>query len=160
MTEPLIMGIDPAIASIGYGLIQGGVAVEYGVITTDKRDCVGDRLISLHSDINLLIKRLVPDVIGVEQPFFNAKISNAVIVQQATGVIRLAIAECGYKDPVFLHQSQVKAAVARGGAKKDEVKAAVQALYKLESIKGVPDDALDGLAIAYAVQIGARANVA
>lgn len=160
MTEPTILGIDPALASLGYGLIEGAIALDYGVITTSKNDCVGDRLISIYSDITLLIQKFNPDVIGVEMPFFSAAISNAVVVQHAMGVIRLALAEAGYKDPTFLHQSQVKAAVARGGAKKAEMKAAVQKLYSLEKVKGVPDDALDGLAIAYAVQQGVRANVA
>lgn len=156
-----ILGIDPALASIGWGVIDNDrpIAHDYGIITTNKGDVVCDRLASIEADIIGLVQQVKPGVVAIEHPFFGARNTNAVVVQQAFGVIRLALGKCGYRDPVFLHQSQVKAAILRGNASKQEVKAAIIQLFGLTVTKG-RDDQYDAIAVAYAAQQGVRANVA
>lgn len=158
---PVVLGLDPALASIGYASIQADRPLDYGIITTDKTQRTSDRLASIYQDIQDLIALLQPDIVGVEHPFFTAANSNAIVVQHATGVIRLALHASGFPDPVFLHQSQVKAAVCKGNAKKPEVKAAVCQIFNLtaDDVRGMRDDAIDALAIAYATQQGVSANV-
>jgi crossover junction endodeoxyribonuclease RuvC len=153
-----ILGIDPAIATIGYAIIRDEVVLDYGVITTAKNTLIYDRLHQIHTDISELCQTFQPDVVAMEMPFFTRENTNANKVLRAMGVIELALGEHGLFDPIFLHQSQVKAAVAKYGAAKAEIQQAVMMIFGLPE-PPKPDDASDALAIAYAAQTGARANV-
>lgn len=154
----IILGIDPAIATIGYGAIQDEHVIDYGVIVTPAKSSIYDRLKQIHDDICELCQVLKPDVVALEMPFFSRDNTNAGKVLRALGVIELALGESGLSDPVFLHQSQVKSAVAKYGAQKSEIQQAVMMIFGLSELPK-PDDAADGLAIAFAAQSGARANV-
>ncbi len=154
----IILGIDPAIATIGYGAICDETVLDYGVIVTPANAPTYKRLQQIHDDVRELCQMLKPDVVAMEMPFFARENTNAGRVLRALGVIELALAESGLEEPVFLHQSQVKSAVAKYGADKSEIQQAVMMIFNLSEIPK-PDDAADGLAIAYAAQTGARANV-
>jgi crossover junction endodeoxyribonuclease RuvC len=159
--EPVILGIDPAIASIGYGIIQGSRAIDYGVITTDSNTPTLDRLDQIYVDVKELCGTYKPTMIALEQPFFGRENTNAAKVLEALGCILLAIKHSNLRlsEPlILLHQSQVKAQVARGNSSKKEIQAAVMNLFDLPSLPK-PDDAADGLAIAYAAQCGTRSNI-
>jgi crossover junction endodeoxyribonuclease RuvC len=153
-----ILGIDPAIATIGYGLICGAEAIDYGVITTPKGDTY-PRLRQIREDIAELCELFKPEVVAIEMPFFGAKITSGGKVLRALGVIEVTLGDAGYSDIIWLHQSQVKAAAAEYGACKSEIQQAMQQVFRLDSLPK-PDDAADGLAIALAAQSGKRANVA
>jgi crossover junction endodeoxyribonuclease RuvC len=159
LNDCIILGIDPAIASIGFGVIRGNQALDYGVITTPARRPMYERLHQIHVDVRQLCEMVQPDLVALEMPFFGRENTNASKVLRALGVIELALGEWGLTDFVFLHQSQVKAAVAQYGAGKGEIKQAVMHIFGLPHPPS-PDDSADGLAIAYAAQCGARANVA
>ncbi|MGG6265310.1 crossover junction endodeoxyribonuclease RuvC [Leptolyngbya sp. AN03gr2] len=154
----VILGIDPAIATIGYGAIKDDHVLDYGVITTPAKSSIYDRLKQIHDDVCELCGILKPDVVALEMPFFSREMTSANKVLRALGVIELALGECGLSEPIFLHQSQVKASVAKYGAHKSEIQQAVMMIFGL-SEPPKPDDAADGLAIAFAAQSGARANV-
>lgn len=159
LNQCVILGIDPAIASIGFGAIRGQQALDYGVITTPANAPMYERLNQIRSDIRELCDLVQPDLVALEMPFFGRENTNANKVLRAMGVIELALGDWGLTDFIFLHQSQVKAAVAQYGANKFEIKQAVMQIFGLEKPPS-PDDSADGLAIAYAAQCGARANVA
>jgi crossover junction endodeoxyribonuclease RuvC len=159
LNDRIILGIDPAIASIGFGVIRGNQALDYGVITTPAKTPMYERLSQIRTDIQELCDLVKPDMAAIEMPFFGRENTNANKVLRALGVIELALGDWGLRDLVFLHQSQVKAAVAQYGASKAEIKQAVMFIFGLAKPPS-PDDSADGLAIAYAAQCGARANVA
>jgi crossover junction endodeoxyribonuclease RuvC len=158
LNDRIILGIDPAIASIGYGAIRGNQALEYGVITTSSKVPTYERLSQIRTDIAELCDMVKPEMVALEMPFFGRENTNASKVLRALGVIELALGDWGVTDIIFLHQSQVKSAVAQYGSSKDEVKLAVMHIFELAKPPS-PDDSADGLAIAYAAQCGARANV-
>jgi crossover junction endodeoxyribonuclease RuvC len=158
LTGKVILGIDPAIATIGYGAIQDDQVLDYGVITTPAKSTIYTRLKQIHDDVCELCHLIKPDVVALEMPFFSRETTSANKVLRALGVIELALGECGLPEPVFLHQSQVKSAVAKYGAQKSEIQQAVMMIFGLPE-PPKPDDAADGLAIAFAAQSGARANV-
>lgn len=159
LSDRIILGIDPAIASIGFGVIRGSEAIEYGVIKTSSKASMYDRLRQIHTDVLELCELVKPDIAAMEMPFFGRENTNAGRVLRALGVIELALGEYGLTDIIFLHQSQVKSAVAQYGAGKSEIKQAVMQIFDLPK-PPTPDDSADGLAIAYAAQCGARASVA
>jgi crossover junction endodeoxyribonuclease RuvC len=154
----IILGIDPAIATIGYAAIRNDEVLDYGVIVTPAKVPIYDRLKQIHLDVCELCQVLKPDAVALEMPFFTRENTNAGKVLRALGVIELALGDCGLNDPIFLHQSQVKSAVAQYGAEKAAIQQAVMMLFSLPE-PPKPDDASDALAIAYAAQTGARANV-
>jgi len=159
LNECIILGIDPAIASIGFGVIRGSEALDYGVITTPAHAPMYKRLSQIRADIQELCDMVKPEIAAIEMPFFGRENTNANKVLRALGVIELALGDWGLTDLIFLHQSQVKASVAQYGASKSEMKEAVMLIFGLAK-PPASDDSADGLAIAYAAQCGVRANVA
>ncbi len=159
LEDQIILGIDPAIAAIGFGVICGKQALDYGVITTPADAPMYNRLTQIRSDIQDLCEIFKPNIAALEMPFFGRENTNAGRVLRALGVIELALGDWGLRDLIFVHQSQVKAAVAQYGASKTEIRQAVMLIFGLSKPPS-PDDSADGLAIAYAAQCGVRANVA
>jgi crossover junction endodeoxyribonuclease RuvC len=148
----LALGIDPGIATTGYGLVRlesDGelVAVKYGVILTPKTDSVPERLDSLYRELKSLLKKYKPDTVGVEKLFFQRNVSTAIAVGQARGVVLLALQQAGL-DVAEYTPNEVKQAVAGyGSADKRQVQEMVRVLLVLPEIPR-PDDAADALAIA------------
>ena len=153
-----ILGIDPGLASIGYGVIYGTTALDYGAITTPKTDSLPLRLRSIHLDILELVRLYAPEAVAIEYPFFGRDNTNQGLVLQALGVTRMALAEAGLTEHILLHQSTVKSAITSYGADKKDIQAAVQSIFNLPTLP-YPDDAADGIATAYAAQCGHRSNI-
>ena len=94
-----------------------------------------------------LLKEARPDVVAVEQLFFNTNVTTALAVGQARGVILLAGAQAGI-DIVEYTPLQVKQTVTGNGrADKEQVGFMVKALLGLQVVPR-PDDVSDALAIA------------
>ncbi|MBP1764718.1 MAG: ruvC [Firmicutes bacterium] len=147
----LALGIDPGSAICGYGFVRSDGsrlrAVTHGVIETAAGKPVAERLQIVFQGIDQLIKQFKPDIIGVEQLFFNRNVTTAMTVAQARGVILLAIAQ-NEAELVEYTPLQVKqAVVGYGKATKEQVIFMTQRLLCLEE-KPQPDDAADALAIA------------
>ncbi len=148
----LALGIDPGIATTGYGLVRltrdGSLeAVTFGVILTPPKTPAHQRLLMLYHDLKDLISTHHPETCAVEKLFFQRNVSTAIAVGQARGVVMLAIAEAGL-DVAEYTPNEVKQAVAGyGSAQKKQVQEMVRVLLALPEIPK-PDDAADALAIA------------
>ena len=146
-----ILGIDPGIATIGFGLVAGerGQAqmITYGAITTPAGVPLSRRLYQISQDMEELIGKLRPDVISIEELFFNNNITTGIAVAHGRGVILCAAEKCGV--PVFEYTpSQVKqAVVGYGKAEKRQVMEMTRMLLRLKAVPR-PDDAADALALA------------
>ncbi len=147
----LFLGIDPGIATTGYGLVQkvGSrlTMVDYGVILTKAHTPLSERLLVLSTHLQLIIETHRPDGVAVEELFFNTNAKTALMVGQARGAILLTAqkAGCGITGYTPL---QVKMAVCGyGRAQKQQVQYMVAKLLCLAS-PPKPDDAADALAIA------------
>ncbi|MBO4915785.1 MAG: crossover junction endodeoxyribonuclease RuvC [Oscillospiraceae bacterium] len=146
-----ILGIDPGIATIGFGLIDADAGrtqlLKYGVITTEAGLPLAKRLLRIGSDMEELIAQCKPDVISVEELFFNNNITTGIAVAHGRGVILYSAEKCGV--PLFEYTpSQVKqAVVGYGKAEKRQVMDMTRRLLKLKTVPR-PDDAADALALA------------
>ena len=146
-----ILGIDPGIATIGFGLVEserGQVhMVTYGAITTPAGLPLSRRLLQIDRDMEELIGQLKPDVISIEELFFNTNITTGIAVAHWRGVILCAAERCGI--PLYEYTpSQVKqAVVGYGKAEKRQVMQMVKMILKLKAVPR-PDDAADALALA------------
>ena len=142
-----ILGIDPGYATIGFGLITAERAqvhmVTYGAITTPAGLPLSKRLYQIGTDMEELIGKLKPDVISIEELFFNTNLTTGIAVAHARGVLLYTAEKCG----IPLHEytpSQVKmAVVGYGKAEKDMTRR----LLRLKAVPR-PDDAADALALA------------
>ena len=69
-----ILGIDPGMAIVGYGLIEYSnnniSLLNSGSIQTDKTKTDSQRLLEIYNDLSHLIKKLQPDCASVEELFF------------------------------------------------------------------------------------------
>lgn len=149
--KKIILGIDPGIADTGFGLIEvSGLDIKYldcGVIKTNPKLNLSDRLYILHKDLISLMDEHKPDLAAIEELYFNKNTKTALVVGQARGVALLALRR--KKIPhVSLTPPQVKQAVcAYGQAPKKQVQLMVQKLLNLKT-SPQPDDAADALATA------------
>ncbi len=146
----LALGIDPGTAICGYGFVEEKgsrlIAHEYGAITTSPKARVEDRLMTIYDSLDELIKKYHPDVMGVEQLFFNRNVTTAIPVGQARGVVLLAAAKNGIQ-LVERTPLQVKQAVTGyGTATKQQVIYMVTRLLNLPK-PPKPDDVADALAV-------------
>lgn len=146
-----ILGIDPGIATIGFGLVEADRGeqkmIQYGVITTPAGLPLSRRLYQIGQDVEELIGQLKPDMISIEELFFNTNITTGIAVSHGRGVILYAAEKCGI--PLFEYTpSQVKlAVVGYGKAEKRQVMDMTRRLLKLNAVPR-PDDAADALALA------------
>ena len=157
-----ILGIDPGIADTGYGILKVHnnnrmECLNYGSIVTKPKDKLESRLFSLYSQLNIIIEKYQPDLMAVEDLFFNKNTATALTVAQARGVILLA----GMKANLEINHytpGQVKQAVsAFGQAQKGQVQKMVKLLLNLKEIPK-PDDAADALAVAICASSSLKFN--
>lgn len=146
-----ILGIDPGIATIGFGLVEAerGQArmVTYGAVTTPAGLPLSRRLYQIDRDMEELIGKLRPDVMAVEELFFNTNLTTGIAVAHGRGVILCAAERCGV--PLYEYTpGQVKLAVTGyGKADKRQVMDMTKRLLHLRAVPR-PDDAADALALA------------
>ena len=146
-----ILGIDPGIAIVGFGLIEsnrGSVRMlQYGAVTTEAGLPLATRLVQIENDMTALIAQLKPDEIAVEELFFSKNITTGIAVAHGRGVILCTAERLGV--PIFEYTPmQVKQAVAGYGlADKKQVMDMTKRLLKLKAVPK-PDAAADALAIA------------
>lgn len=146
-----ILGIDPGIATVGFGVIESEKNkqrfVQCGVITTPAGTPLTSRLDHIYADLLELIKMFAPDAAAVEELFFNTNITTGISVAEGRGVILLACFHAGV--PVYEYTPlQVKqAVVGYGRAEKRQVIDMVKRILCLKSAPK-PDDAADAVAIA------------
>ncbi|MEE8471272.1 MAG: crossover junction endodeoxyribonuclease RuvC [Dehalococcoidia bacterium] len=146
----LVLGIDPGIASMGYGLIEDNdgelKSIEYGCLTTTAKQATTERLRTLYQGLIAIMERQQPAEVAVEL-FVARNLRTALTVGQARGVAILAAAN--KEIPVFeygpLEVKQMVSGYGRGD--KRQIQEMVRIQLGLESIPE-PDHAADALATA------------
>ena len=146
-----ILGIDPGLAIIGYGVIDvdngNFKVVDYGVITTPKDETIPVRLAMIWDRVNLVISKFKPDHIAMEELFFTNNKTTGIIVSEARGVLLLAAVQSPAKLYEYTPMQIKQAITGYGKSDKQQMQNMVRILLKLDSIPK-PDDAADALAVA------------
>ena len=120
-----ILGIDPGVGTVGFGVIDAekgkNTYVACGAVTTPPNTALSPRLDMIYNDLNELIVTFAPDAISVEELFFSKNITTGIAVAHGRGVILLSCYRSGV--PVYEYTPmQVKqAVVGYGNAKKNQV---------------------------------------
>ena len=148
----LVIGIDPGIASTGYGLIRQSEndqleLVDYGVISTAAGQPLQVRLLDLYNALLDVLTQYPPDSAAVEEIFFQRNVKTAITVGQARGVTLLSLARKDISVDEY-SPSEIKLAVSGyGNADKAQMQTMVKALLRMDHLPK-PDDAADALAVA------------
>jgi crossover junction endodeoxyribonuclease RuvC len=176
----IIIGVDPGIATTGYGVIKtpflksgaktteskarkaetakktrGFSCLSYGLIKTTPRLAPAERLYKLSRELNKVINKYRPEVLAIESIYFFKNLKTAMPVSQAKGVILLTAAK--KKIPVFeFTPLQVKMVITGyGRAEKRQIQEMIKILLGLDKIPS-PDDAADALGIAVCCALGIK----
>jgi len=146
----LVLGIDPGLATTGYGLVEGDgqrlELVAYGVVRTPAKTPIARRLLQLHDELAEILRQYRPDEAAVEELFFSTNARTAIVVGEARGVVILTLAEASLPIAEYTPLQVKQAITGYGQADKAQVQQMVSLLLNLRYVPQ-PDDAADALAI-------------
>jgi crossover junction endodeoxyribonuclease RuvC len=144
-----ILGIDPGLRNLGWGVIESQGSrlshVANGVCTSDGDD-LGERLLSLHNQVTEVITAYRPDQAAIEQTFVNKDGVATLKLGQARGVALLTLAKAGLPTGEYAPNRVKKTVVGVGHASKEQVMHMVRLQLPGSDPRGA--DAADALAIA------------
>jgi crossover junction endodeoxyribonuclease RuvC len=156
VTTQRILGLDPGLATLGFGIIDITTnpiknthplqMVDFGIIQTPAKTEISQRLQIIYDDLSTVIDEFQPDLVAIEK-FFFYRMANTIAVAQARGIVLLVLAQHDLAYMEFTPAQIKQAITGYGNAQKDEVQSAVARELALDYIPR-PDDAADALAIA------------
>jgi crossover junction endodeoxyribonuclease RuvC len=150
-----ILGIDPALRTTGYGVIERAATerthlIEAGVVAPRPGAPLEDRLRELHAGIADVIAQTNPDVVVIEELYTTYRNPmTAILMAHARGVLCLAGAQAGLTVHTLGHAHVKRALVGSGAARKEQVNAMVTHMLGLR-VAPKPNDVSDALALALA----------
>lgn len=149
-----VLGIDPGLRNLGWGVIDVVGArlshVANGIChSAPGVDGAGDlalRLLSLHSQLTEVVARYAPDAAAVENTFVNKDAVATLKLGQARGIALLVPAQAGLVVGEYAPNAVKKTVVGVGHAAKVQVEHMVR--VHLPGVQIIGPDAADALAIA------------
>lgn len=146
-----ILGIDPGMAIVGYGLVEFNndevALLSSGSIQTSKGLSDEKRLWDIFGDVCTLMETLKPDCVSIEKLFFFKNQKTIIPVAEARGVILAAVTKYGIPIYEYTPMEVKQILTGYGRASKKEVEDMVQL-----SLNGITlpklDDTIDAIAIA------------
>ncbi|MDR2303346.1 MAG: crossover junction endodeoxyribonuclease RuvC [Treponema sp.] len=146
-----IIGIDPGLASTGWGLVDasGGRIryVAHGSIETKADVSRADRLLFIYRSVLSLVSEWKPLESAMETLYFGRNVSSAMAVAEARGVISIALAGAGLEIREFTPNQIKNGVVGVSRADKQQVQEMVRIILGLKEIPK-PDHAADALGAA------------
>ena len=147
-----VLGVDPGTLVTGYGIVEfhaGAPArhVAHGVVRTDPKAPLWERLAQIAAAIGALATEHRPDALSLEQCFVSKNVQSALKLGHTRGAIMVTATTLG----ASIHEytpGQIKSAVTGNGrAGKSQVTEMVTRILALQQ-KPTPADAADALALA------------
>lgn len=150
--ETLVLGIDPALGTTGYGVVRCGVnavtLVDAGFVRCSRNDTLERRLDELHRGIVEIIAEHKPQCLAIEEVYSHYdRPTTAILMGHARGVILLAAAQAGLAVSSYAATKVKKTLTSNGRASKSQIQFAVKHQLNLPSLPE-PADVADALAIA------------
>ncbi len=146
-----ILGIDPGMAIVGYGLIEVEnseiTLLTSGSIQTDKKLSDSKRLLEIYNDLTTIVEKYQPDCASVEELFFFKNQKTVIPVAEARGVIITVLEK--FNIPTYSYTPMVVKQVLTGygRAEKKEVEQMVRIALNSDKLPKL-DDTVDAIAIA------------
>ncbi len=147
----IIIGIDPGLATVGFGVIRKEESsitpVSYGCIRTSPEKQNPERLMEIYNEVSALFEKYSPSAVAVEKLFFTNNVTSAMGVSEARGVIFLAAQQKNIPVAEYTPKQIKQAITGSGRADKKQMQEMIKRLLNLDEVPK-PDDAADGLSIA------------
>lgn len=150
----VILGIDPAIRTTGYAVIEGDIAPgapvfirDCGVIANSPRLPHTECLRRLYGGINELVSLWHPDFASLEDPFVGRNAKTAIILGMARGSILAALANNAIPATAYAPSVAKRAATGSGNADKERIAFLLAAEYNI-AVENIPLDSTDAIALA------------
>lgn len=145
-----ILGIDPGLRFTGWGIIDAqGNRLSYvasGILATDSKTAVPERLCVLSDGLEKLIEQYAPDEAAVEETYVNQNGTATLKLGYARGVALLVPAKRSLSVIEYGAKTVKRAVVGTGAATKEQVTMMVKRILPNAVIQKA--DAADALAIA------------
>ncbi len=153
-----VLAFDPGYDRLGVAVLEKKegkeVLIHSECVTTDKNAPMHERLHTLGTRMEELMKEFLPETVALETLFFNKNLKTGIAVAEVRGIILYLGMRAGCQIMEFGPQ-QIKVAVTGyGGSDKLAVISMVKRL-----VVGVPEGALDDEYDAIAVGVTALAHV-
>lgn len=146
-----VLGIDPGLVNTGYGIISSinnnFELIDYGVIKTNSKDKLSNRLKIIFNEVSQLIKQYNPKVLSIEEIFYSKNVKSSLLLGHARGVAMAAASVNEILVYEFAARKVKQSLTGNGNAHKNQVRFMVKNLLKMnEAPKS--EDASDALGIA------------
>ena len=145
-----ILGIDPGLHRTGWGLVacEGNrlTYVACGVVETDGKAALAERLVTIHDGLNRIVAEFRPDEAAVEATFVNRDAVATLKLGQARGIALLVPARAGVPVSEYAPNLVKKTIVGAGHGEKAQIRMMIGVL--LPRADPQSEDAADALAIA------------
>lgn len=155
-----VLGVDPGLNRTGYAILEqsdrGPVVREGGIIQTNRKQVLADRVCEIATGLRELIAEYQPAVMAIEQVFSHVQNpKTAILMAHARGVILLSAAE--KKLPIQHYTpTQIKRLLTGSGrASKEQVQNAIRLELGLKTVLE-PNDVADAFAVALCHLYSAR----
>ncbi len=158
-----LLGLDPGLQKTGWGIVESEGSrlrhVANGVVTSNPKNTLADRLVELHAGLSTVLREWQPQSCAVEETFVNKNPTSTLKLGQARGIALLVPAQAGISVAEYTPNHVKKSVVGAGHAAKEQVDAMVQILLPGVKING--PDAADALAVAicHAHHMGTNASI-
>ena len=150
-TQFRILGIDTALRTTGYGIIDSDghefAAVDCGVIKTSKKQPLSECLRRLAGGMRELVQKYAPDIAAIEGAFYFRNVRTAMVLGSARGAVIATLAELSIPLYEYAPRKVKQAVCGYGNASKEQVALLVSQILNI-GVDQVPDDATDALALA------------
>ncbi|OPY64781.1 MAG: Crossover junction endodeoxyribonuclease RuvC [Syntrophorhabdaceae bacterium PtaU1.Bin034] len=150
----IILGIDPGLASTGFGAIvcnqMSPSLWKCGSIRTSARDHVSQRLFQIYNDLGVLMDEVKPEVVAVENIFSMVRYPKAgMMLGGVVAIIYLAAFQHGTKVIEVAPREVKNALAAHGAATKVQIRGVTKRVLGASGLKSF--HAADALAVALTV---------
>ena len=146
-----ILGIDPGMAIVGYGLIEivndSINLLASGSIQTDKKLPDSKRLLEIYNDLTTVVQKYQPDCASVEELFFFKNQKTIIPVAEARGVILTVLEKLNIPTYSYTPIQVKQVLTGYGRAEKKEVEQMVRLTLQSDKLPKL-DDTVDAIAIA------------
>lgn len=137
-----IIGIDPGLASLGWGVLSytknerdSVEHIAHGVIETYAKDSLGMRLLHIEQTIDAIFSRYDISILSYEQQFFVKNVTSGLQVAHALGVVLLYAAKQGLEVVSFVPKEIKLQITGSASAKKESVQKFISLQLGLDEVK-------------------------
>jgi crossover junction endodeoxyribonuclease RuvC len=150
-SSQIILGIDPGTLVMGYGVIcvneRKIELLEMDVVKLSAKKDNYERLLIIHEQVQLVIKKYKPVEFAIEAPFFGKNVQSMLKLGRAQGVAIAVAMQCGIPVTEYSPRKIKQAITGNGNADKSQVWEMLQRITNIEH-RPVYFDASDALAVA------------